>query len=284
MNKYYLDYLKLKNYSQNTIQNYLKYTNEALNYINKAESEITYADVLQWINTFNNLAINTQNIRISALRNYFNFLLENNEIQENPLKQIKRKKIHEGEYKEKPFIDPHYLRDMINVTNNKKEKAIILLYATTGLRVSELINITLKDYLNMKGEEGRELEIIGKGSKKRFVYVNNETKEAIDNYLNSKERKDHTSEFLFISRQGNKIAINNLNGTIKKIAKKAKIPFWKNMSNHCLRAAFATSKNIQGISLPVIQKAMGHVNLSTTLLYIKSNQAQVNNSMRTMAF
>ena len=282
MNTNYTTYLSAKNYSANTIKNYLKYVKEALDFINKPDNNITYMDILSWSTTFNNMSINSQNIRISAIRNYFEFLQEIGEINANPTENFKRKKVREGDYKEKPYIAPHYLRDMVNAANSFRNKAIILLYATTGLRVSELTGVTLDNYYNMKGENNRELKIVGKGNKSRYVYVNDETKEAIDMYLNTNPVRK--SDYLFVSGEGNHIAPNNLNQTIKSIAKKAGIPFWKDMSNHCLRAACATSKNEQGVSLPTIQKMLGHSKIETTMIYIKQSRQAINEAFRNTAF
>ena len=156
---------------------------------------------------------------------------------------------------------------------NKKRFFGLLIFLAIGISfICYLLNLKVSNVLIIGNQEILDSTIIKASGLREYPYYKNIKKRMIEKEIGDIPLIDTVK----VSKY--------LNGTIKKIAKKAKIPFWKNMSNHCLRAAFATSKNIQGISLPVIQKAMGHVNLSTTLLYIKSNQAQVNNSMRTMAF
>ena len=282
MNANYTAYLQSKSSSPLTIVNYTKYINMALDYIGKPESEITYMDLVNWKNTFTNLKPNSQNIRISAIKNYFAFLKKSKVIEENPAEGLEKQKIHDCDIKQKPYIEAHYLRDMVNNARTVRDKAIILLFASTGLRVSELTSITLEQYKNMSGNDGRELTIVGKGNKTRRVYINDEVKEMIDNYLLIRPKCE--CENLFLSFQNGPIHSNNLSQTLKNVAKKAGYPLWNDVCNHALRSAFATTKAEQGTPLTTIQAAMGHAKLETTLIYIKRNQNNINNAMKNMAF
>lgn len=282
MNKDYIVYLESQSRSPLTIANYMKYINMALDFIGKPEPEITYMDLVSWKNTFTNLKPNSQNVRISAVKNYFAFLKKAGVINSNPAEELEKQKIRECDVKQKPYIEAHYLRDMVNNARTMRDKAIILLFATTGLRVSELTGITLEQYQNMDGENNRELTIVGKGNKTRKVYINDETKWAIDSYLLVRPKTDCPN--LFLSFQNGPIHSNNLSQTLKNVAKKAGYPQWQDMCNHALRSAFATTKAEQGTPLTTIQKAMGHSKLETTLIYIKNNQNNINNAMEKMAF
>ena len=254
----------------------------ALDYIGKSESEITYMDLVSWKNTFTNLKPNSQNVRISAVKNYFAFLKKAGIIDSNPAEELEKQKIRECDVKQKPYIEAHYLRDMVNNARTMRDKAIILLFATTGLRVSELTGITLEQYQSMNGKDNRELTIVGKGNKTRKVYINDETKLAIDSYLLTRHKVDCPN--LFLSFQNGPIHSNNLSQTLKAVAKRAGYPMWQDICNHALRSAFATTKAEQGTPLTTIQAAMGHSKLETTLIYIKRNQNNINNAMANMAF
>lgn len=282
MNANYIAYLQSKSSSPLTITNYTKYINMALDYIGKPDAEITYMDLVGWKNTFTNLKPNSQNIRISAVKNYFAFLKKSGMIDINPAENLEKQKIRDCDVKQKPYIEAHYLRDMVDNARTLRDKAIILLFCTTGLRVSELTSITLDQYQHMGGMDNRELTIVGKGNKTRRVYINDEAKEAIDAYLMTRPNSD--CENLFLSFQGGVIHPNNLSQTLKTVAKKAGYPMWKDISNHALRSAFATTKAEQGVPLTTIQAAMGHARLDTTLIYIKRNQGNINNAMKAMAF
>lgn len=282
MNTNYITYLQSQGRSPSTIANYTKYIAMALDYIDKPEADITYMDLVGWKNTFTNLKPNSQNIRISAIKNYFGFLKKADIITSNPAEKLEKKKIRDCDVKQKPYIEAHYLRDMVDHARTIRDKAIILLFGTTGLRVSELTGITLAQYQNMGGMDNRELMIVGKGNKTRRVYINDEVKEAIDAYLITRPNSDCKN--LFLSFQGGIIHSNNLSQTLKTVAKKAGYPMWKDISNHALRSAFATTKAEQGVPLTTIQAAMGHARLDTTLIYIKRNQGNINNAMKNMAF
>lgn len=282
MNQNYITYLESQRRSPLTIANYTKYINMALDYIRKPENEITYMDLVAWKNTFANLKPNSQNIRIAAVKNYFGFLKKAGVTTSNPAEELEKQKVRDCDVKQKPYIEAHYLRDMVNHARTLRDKAIILLFATTGLRVSELTGITLEQYKNMSGSDGRELAIIGKGNKTRRVYINDETKRAIDCYLTVRPRSEYNN--LFLSFQGGPIHSNNLSQTLKNVAKNAGYPQWQDICNHALRAAFATTKAEQGVPLTTIQSAMGHAKLDTTLIYIKRNQNVINDAMANMAF
>ena len=282
MNENYITYLESQRRSPLTIANYTKYINMALEYIRKPENEITYMDLVAWKNSFTNLKPNSQNIRISAIKSYFNFLKKAGVTISNPAEELEKQKVRDCDVKQKPYIEAHYLRDMVNHARTLRDKAIILLFATTGLRVSELTGITLEQYKNMSGNNGRELAIVGKGNKTRRVYINDETKKAIDCYLTTRPRSEYNN--LFLSFQGGPIHSNNLSQTLKNVAKNAGYPQWQDICNHALRAAFATTKAEQGVPLTTIQSAMGHAKLDTTLIYIKRNQNVINDAMANMAF
>lgn len=282
MNTNYITYLQSQSRSPLTIQNYTKYINMALDYISKPENEITYMDLVAWKNTFTNLKPNSQNIRISAVKSYFGFLKKADIITSNPAEELEKKKVRDCDVKQKPYIEAHYLRDMVNNARTIRDKAIILLFATTGLRVSELTSITLEQYKNMGGNDGRELTIIGKGNKTRRIYINDETKDMIDCYIKIRPQSEHNN--LFLSFQGGPIHSNNLSQTLKAVAKNVGYPQWQDICNHALRSAFATTKAEQGEALTTIQEAMGHSKLETTLIYIKRNQNNINNAMKKMAF
>ena len=282
MNINYITYLQSQSCSPLTVKNYTKYINMALNYINKLDSDITYIDLVNWKNTFSNLKPNSQNIRISAIKSYFCFLQKAGIIAFNPANELEKRKVRDCDVKQKPYIEAHYLRDMVNNARTIRDKAIILLFATTGLRVSELTSITIEQYNNMSGNDGRELTIVGKGNKARRVYINDEVKDMIDTYLKTRPQSEHNN--LFLSFQGGPIHGNNLSQTLKTVAKNAGYPQWQDICNHALRSAFATTKAEQGTPLTTIQAAMGHSRLDTTLIYIKCNQGAINNAMANMAF
>lgn len=262
--------------SENTIKNYTRYINQMLEYVNKPVEEISFLDLTAWKASISHLAPASMNIQIAAVRSYFKFLTSAKVIFENPATDIAATKVKN---KEKHYMTAEQVRSILNACKNKKDEAIIRVYCTTGLRFSELSGIKFSDYLNMNDNE---LVILGKGAKERTVYINAETKEAIDKYV-SCERID--GDNLFTTSSGAALNDANMNRTIKSIAKRAGIPFWNELSNHALRAAFATIAHTNGASIATISKAMGHAGINVTVSkYIKESQEQINNVMRGMTF
>ena len=158
---------------------------------------------------------------------------------------------------------------------------MIMFLATTGLRFNEMISITLDQFHNMTGELGREIEVVGKGNKRRTIFINDDTKNLVDKYLLVRGEQNGP---LFITNRNESVKNNNFNLMLKQVAKKAKIPFWQDVSAHWLRVAFATTKANSGIPLHIIQYSLGHSNIKTTMGYIKNDQEAINKAMMTMAF
>lgn len=279
MNVNYITYLQAEQKSVRTIEEYTKYIQKMLNFVNKPDNEITFLDLSNWKASISHLAPSSVSLQISAIKSYFNFLEDAELIKKNPSVKLKSPV---KKNKEKPYPESYMIKSMIDSARTDRDRAIIMLFATTGLRVSELTSITLEQYKNMSGPDHREIKILGKGSKERIIYINDETKLEIDCYLLTRPHTD--CDRLFLSFQGGPIHSNNLSQTLKSVAKNAGIPFWKDISNHWLRTAFATTQSEAGTPIATIQAAMGHASLSTTSIYIKHNQNEINNAMKKIAF
>ena len=275
----FVDYMKVKRLAQNTIDSYIKYVNKMLEYVGKPENEINYADLLNWQNSLSKYSNSSINLRIAAVKKYFNYLYFIKAINENPVVELESLPIN---HKEKMYMNKDMIKAMLNATTNIRNKAIILTIVTTGVRVSELVGLTRYQYEHMTGEDNREIILKEtKRNKERTIYINDETKNAIDDYLAT--RTDNCDR-LFVSFQNGPIHRNNLCLTIKNIAKKAGISNWEDICAHGLRAACATIMNENGVDIPTISKVLGHSSISTTMVYIKTNQAKANKAMKAMVF
>lgn len=277
MNKNYLTYLKAESRSPNTISSYIHYVQSALDFIGKKEKDIDYNDINNWLAN-NDLSSNTKRLMKAAIKNYFDFLVKTNQIMTNPVFQINLPAL---KVKQKHYPKSYMIRGLIDNCFNIRDQAMIMFLATTGLRFNEMINITLDQFNNMTGESGREIEIVGKGSKRRTVFINDDTKRLVDKYLLIRGEQEGP---LFITNRNDKVKNNNFNLMLKQVAKKAEIPFWQDVSAHWLRVAFATTKANSGIPLHIIQYSLGHSNIKTTMGYIKNDQEAINKAMMTMAF
>lgn len=266
--KEYLNELKYKDKSVNTISNYKIDLKCFKNFITKPITEINKKDLKEYQNYLKDKGYShsTRARRVTALKEFFKFLYIENYITDNPAQVLEVPKI--------PKRNPTYLTEseivkILKATKGerfeKRDRAILLLFLTTGLRVGELTNIKLNDI------RGGILSIIGKGNKERVVNIPEVTLQAINNYL--KVRKNN-SEYLFINNRGDKMSPRGIQYMFDKYLKKAKLST-KKYTVHTLRHTAATTMLNNGIDIRVIQDILGHSSISTTQKY-----THIDNSMR----
>lgn len=278
MNKTYIDYLIANRKSENTVATYTRHIQAILNFINKPDNEITYTDLLTWQRSVSNLSSSTVALQINAIKSYFNYLENVGVIKDNPASKLTLPKVKN---KVKPYCTTEMVSNIINNARSPRDKAVLSLVASTGLRMSEMATITMKQWEDMKRYNARNITIVGKGDKERSIYINDMVMNAIDEYIAHKKRSE---KYLFESNGGKVMDDSNLNKMIKKTAQRANVPFWNDMSCHTLRAAFATIASDKGVPVAVISSALGHASLTTTTKYIKTCQEQINETMNNMIF
>ena len=281
MNANYITHLESKKMSEKTIQVYVNRVNSLLNFVNKEDKDITTHDIENWMSSMSNLSGASIAQSLSAVKSYFRYLSKENIIVKDPATNI-----DSPHYDNKPkhYMDTEMVSNMILHAKNYRDKAIIITLVSTGMRISELLNITIDQYNKMKETGDNKITIVGKGNKRRFVFFNNETKEAIDKYLSHRDESTVTCSNLFTSNWGGPIHANNLSQTLKTIAKNAGIPFYNDMCNHQLRAACATIMNAKEIPLATIQYVLGHSNINTTMRYTKINPEDAMSAVNNMNF
>lgn len=276
MNKSYINYLKSAKKSDNTIKNYTKYVEAMLNFVGKPDTEVTFLDLTDYQASISHLASNSVRLQISAIKNYFSFLHKAGVITANPAEALEKPKANP---KVKPYINADIVRAMLNHTTNLRDRAIVNFMCSTGVRVTEMTEIELSDYYEAR--ETQELTILGKGNKERVIYINDSVMSDIEAYLAT--RNDECSK-LFVSHWGGPIYSCNLSRNLKTIARRAGVEFSESISNHTMRAAFATIASERGAAVADISKAMGHSSIAITSVYIKNSQQNINNVMANMTF
>lgn len=145
----------------------------------------------------------------------------------------------------------------MNITNLRNKLTLTLLYST-GLRVSELINLKT-DAID---EKEHTIRIRGKGEKDRLVIFDDETLRLIHEYL---DKRNMDNEYLFVNQRNRPLTSRYVQLMIKEYAKKAGIT--KKVTPHVLRHSFATHLLKNGVDIRAIQQLLGHSNLSTTQIY-----------------
>lgn len=215
--------------------------------------------------SLNDLKSSTISRRISTIKNFFLFL-ENEKIATNLVKEVILPK------KEKhipTFLSIDEIKNLLSVFDETKpteyrDKTMVLVMYSAGLRVSELINLK-KRSINF---EEKLITLKGKGNKERFVPLNYIALEYLNNYLsqNKNNKVFSKSKYLFINKKdGKPLTRQYFFVELNKYAKRAGID--KKISPHTLRHSFATHLLENGADLRVVQELLGHSKIETTQIY-----------------
>ncbi len=295
--KEYLDYLEIeKNRSPKTRQNYERYLRRFLKFAKiKDEKDITFDKVRDFRlhlarlsnSKSENLKKNTQSYYIIAIRNFLKYLAKNDyktlSSDKIELPKIPQRQIDIIEYDE---LERLLASPKGNDLKNLRDKAILEVLFSTGLRVSELCSLSRYFDLN-RGE----ITVRGKGNKLRVVFLADSTKKAIKEYL--AERSD-AEEALFVSltkathstssgQKNPKVIGRILPRTIQRLidfySRKAGIA--KKVHPHMIRHSFATDLLINGADLRSVQEMLGHANISTTQIYTHLTNKELKEIHRT---
>lgn len=271
MEKYinsFLNYLKVeKNYSDNTIEGYHKDLLDYKEYLNKKNIKDTdYKFIRNYLSYMflKKYEKKTISRHISTLRSFYKYLVNENIISKNPMLLISNPKLDK---KLPNFLYYDELEILLNIPDKEtllglRDALILEMLYSTGIRVSELINIKLKD-INFSD---KKILILGKGSKERYVLYGNTLKQILDLYLkNSRPKLNKNSEYLILNKNGNKITDRGVRLIISNILKKGELDY--HVSPHTLRHTFATHMLDNGADLKSVQELLGHSNLSTTQVY-----------------
>ncbi len=279
----FLEELKYeKNYSDLTINGYLKDLNLFLEYLNennfKSYKEIEYQDIRNYINYLYELKYNTKTIsrHISSIRSFFKYLKVNNIIYNNPCVLVSNPKLQKKLPKYLNFNDIEKLLCAFenDSTIGIRNSLILELLYSTGMRVSEIINISIKDISLSE----KTIKINGKGNKERLVYFGSRAKVLLEKYLSKAYHNlnNNNLDYLLLSKTGKKITDREIRFVVDGAAQIAHIPF--KVSPHVLRHTFATHMLQDGADLRSVQELLGHSNLSTTQIYTHLTNETIRNT------
>lgn len=273
----FLAYLEIElNYSNNTIFSYTNDLNKYLIYLNNKDiNKVSTKEIEHFLNTLDDLSDTTLAHMISVLRSFYTYLVSVNEIKISPMDTIKQPKLgkHLPNYLTLDEVN-NLLNIEINTPFDGRNKAILELMYASGLRISEVIDLELK---NIDFDECI-VRVIGKGNKERIVPINdvalNAIKDYYDHYRNDLAIKGGVNE-LFLNNHGTKMTRQGIFKMIKKQCLLCGIK--KNISPHTLRHTFATHLLQNGADLRIIQELLGHQDISTTQIYTHMTNEQLKN-------
>ena len=294
--KFYLKYLKFeRNLTPNSISSYEKDLTQLINFLKenniKEINEISLELFRKFLKNLDKFRYSNQTIirKYSSYHNFFIFL-ENNEIIKKQLSQfILPPKKHHRLYS---FLSQAEIRNLIdNIDTDNilglRNKALIEFIYSTGARVSEVVGLKLED-VNLSDNE---VGVLGKGRKKRTVYLNKNSKFWLEKYLGerskllySKKNESYQSKsmdscrYIFLNKYGGILSSRGIRNIVKNCLVKAKLT--KKISPHGIRHSFATHLLQEGAGIREIQELLGHENISTTQIYTHLNVKKIKEDYR----
>ena len=270
-----------KNYSAKTTEGYLKDLDLFLEFLNenniKKFNDVEYQDIRLYISYLYDLIYNNKTIsrHISSLRSFFKYLKNNDVIKENPCSLISNPKLEKKLPKYLNFEETEKLLNAYDANNTigLRNSLILEILYSTGIRVSELVNIKYND-LSMSN---KTIKITGKGNKERIVFFGTKCSDLLKKYLKScyiELNKDNL-EYLILSKTGKKINDREVRKIVDDASKIAGIKI--KISPHVLRHTYATHMLGEGANLRSVQELLGHENLSTTQIYTHLTDDKIRN-------
>ncbi len=267
------------NASQNTISGYLSDLQQFHNYLNTINvydiQDVSRDHIRSYlISVDSKYSIASKNRLLASMKMFFIFLERNHYISSNPASFFESQK--------KPSTLPQTLtsQEMAQILNsieikNKsdvRDKCMIALLFATGMRVSEMCHLQLKD-ISMAHNT---IKVYGKGRKERNVFIDEQTKEILSNYLNHYRNEfiKNENSFVFLLNNGKPMTRNEFYNILKKRVNNS--PITKHITPHTLRHSFATEMLNNDADLRSIQELLGHRNISTTTIYTHVNNTKIN--------
>lgn len=263
----YEDYLNYeKNFSEHTVSAYLRDVKVFEKFLAqndcKISNEINYSFIRQWIVSLSEKRYSKTSInrKIASLKSYFNFLVNIDIIESSPLKG--HKNLKSSSKIVIPFSEYEIMQVFENFNDSKisdRDKLIIEMFYSTGLRREELINIKIQDIFLKEGL----IKILGKRSKERLIPILPTLSKNLKNFIIN----NNNSKYLFETKKLKKISVSTVYRLINKyfrlVSSKVKV------SPHVLRHTFATHMLNNGADINTIKEILGHSSLSSTQIYTK---------------
>ncbi|GBF49899.1 tyrosine recombinase XerC [Leptospira ryugenii] len=268
----YRTYLKIeKNYSEHTLFAYLRDLKFFFEFCLKEEIDFLSVDVLDVrgyfadLKTTKKLDKRTQSRKLSSLRTFYKFLFREEKIPANPILSVSFPKTKKKLPKNFTPIETEEILEFESEekTNslNARDKAIVEILYSTGLRVFELVNAKLSD-LNM---ELTSLKVMGKRRKERYVFIGDEAREALKSYLDERGNA-HKAEEIFLNQRGTKLTTRGIRYILAE--RRALLGMEKPITPHKFRHTFATDLLNAGADIRAVQELLGHSSLTSTQVYL----------------
>jgi integrase/recombinase XerD len=252
-----------------------EYSRDVLNFIDFADRQkivdpkkVSHNDILAWLKSLRDAGLSSRTTarKISALRGFFRFLVEEYDLNSSPLAAINSPSIGHRLPEVLTVSEAEKLVEQPETTKSKglRDRAMLELTYACGLRASEAVGLRL----NQVDMKVGYLRILGKGNKERVIPIGKVAIEWLDNYLKLARPKllgKKVSYFVFIGRAGNPLSRQRFWQLLKAYSMLAGIK--RQVSPHILRHSFATHLLEGGADLRTVQTLLGHSDISTTQIY-----------------
>ena len=275
----YLEYLKVeRKYSNKTILSYKDDLIEYNGFLGNNFTNILNIDmniVNNYMKYLYDRKITKSSIsrKLSSIRGLYNYLVREDIIKENHFNKIQnpKRELYLPKFLKDEELDKIFSVCNYNNPTEERDTLIIELLYATGVRVSELVNIKIKDI----NREEKLIKVLGKGNKERMVIYNNHTKKALDTYLKDGYNyfNKKSSEYLILNKNGNKLSERYIREIINKKVSQASLDI--KISPHTLRHTFATDILENGADLMTVKELLGHESLNTTSIYTHITNEQI---------
>ena len=272
----FLDYLLIeRGLSKNTVEAYKNDLSKYIAFLDKKKLSVEKSDqsiVRNYLSSLKSISRRSQSRSISAMRSFDKFLVIEKHTDDLIMNNIDSPK---KEHVLPEVLDVDVVFKLLELPNQSnvlgiRDKAILELLYSAGLRISELVGLDCSDIY----AEDRLVKVTGKGAKQRIVPLGKKALESITYYLNRSWIKLAGSKRpteLFLNHRGKRISRQGTWFVIQKYAKSLEIKVYP----HVLRHSFATHMLENGADLRAVQEMLGHVSISTTQIYTHLSQSHL---------
>ncbi len=272
------EYLDLeKNYSLHTQSAYLRDLKFFLEFCLKEEIDFLEIDTVDVRSYFASLAEEkaldkkTQTRKLSSLRTFYRCLFQREMVPSNPILSVRfprtKKRLprnfQPGETEE--LLE--YSSEQISPILERRDKAILEVLYSTGMRVFELVNARMEDL----SADLSVIKVLGKRRKERFVYLGEEAKKALQGYL--EVRSNGGDSEIFLNQRGKKLTTRGVRYILNE--RRRRMGFQKKVTPHKFRHTFATDLLDAGADIRAVQELLGHNSLSSTQVYLSVSKEKI---------
>jgi len=281
----YISYIEaVRGCSVNTVDAYKNDLSRYASYCSNHEIDIVNAEPYEVQSFIADLSADSMsavsvNRNLSSIRGLYRWMVRFEKRKDNPcssLRNVKTPVRLPSVLWEDEMADFASLPETSGILWQERDKALILVMYSAGLRISEIVSLAMENI--SKGMD--EAKITGKGGKQRYVFFSDEAKDALSDYLPQRAARlkmegiNEKKGSLFISRKGKAISVPGVRWIISRYAKLTNMKqkgSGKNIHPHALRHSFATHLVNSGCDVRIVQEMLGHSSISTTQRYTHVN-------------